>query len=142
MVSLMSIQKNEILVKDVMLRVGLFPVLNEDDLVKETLESMNQYKLGVACIINKNRKLLGVLTDGDIRRLLFKMQKPLSAIFVDDVMDYATKSFINVKPNLSLKKALLQMEQKRIWDIPVLNDDGNLEGLLHLHPAIQYVLNN
>ena len=73
---------------------------------------MNQYKLGVACIINKNRKLLGVLTDGDIRRLLFKMQKPLSAIFVDDVMDYATKSFINVKPNLSLKKALLQMEQK------------------------------
>ena len=29
------------------------PVLNEDDLVKETLESMNQYKLGVACIINK-----------------------------------------------------------------------------------------
>ena len=40
------------------------------------------------------------------------MQKPLSAIFVDDVMDYATKSFINVKPNLSLKKALLQMSKK------------------------------
>lgn len=142
MVSLMCTQKTKILVKDVMMGIELFPVLNEDDLVKETLESMNKHKLGVACIINKNRKLKGVLTDGDIRRLIFKIQKPLSAIFVDDVMDYATKSFTNVNPNLPLKEALFLMEQKKIWDIPVLNDGGYLEGLLHLHPAIQYVLKN
>ena len=34
------------------------------------------------------------------------------------------------------------MEQNQIWDLPVINDEGILVGLLHLHPAVKILLNN
>ena len=53
---------------------------------------MDEYKLGIICIIDDNFKLLGVITDGDLRRAILKSQKPFSAILVDDVIDYSVKN--------------------------------------------------
>lgn len=78
----MSTRKNEtIRVNEVMLTLDRFPVIPEREILKETLEAMNRFRLGIACIVDSRNRLLGIITDGDIRRKLLALQKPVSAFF-------------------------------------------------------------
>lgn len=127
-------------VDEVMMSLDKVPVIRETVIFKEALEKMCQTHLGIACIIDDNFKLLGILTDGDIRRKLLKVQKPFSAFFVDDALEHAIQSPVKISPNDTLIRAVELMESKQIWDLPVVENDGKLVGLLHLHPAIQILL--
>ena len=138
----MSTQKNKsMLVSDVMMNLDRVPVIKEAVILKAALEEMGRTRLGIACIVNGDNKLMGILTDGDIRRKLLKVQKPFSAFFVDDALDHAIRSPMTIKPGDTLTHAVDVMEQKQIWDLPVVDDKGVLVGLLHLHPAVQALLN-
>ena len=137
----MSTQKNNSLsVKDVMLPLEKFPVVNERVLFKEALEAMGMYRLGIACIVDENKKLLGIITDGDIRRKLLKVQKPFSAFFVDDALDHAIHAPVTISSDSSLIDAVKLMDHRQVWDLPVINSDNTLIGLLHLYPAIEAIL--
>ena len=137
----MSTQKNKtMLVGEVMMELGRVPVIKEAVILKEALEEMGRTRLGIVCIVNSDNKLLGILTDGDIRRKLLKVQKPFSAFFVDDALDHAILAPITIRPGDTLVHAVDVMEQKQIWDLPVVGDKGFLVGLLHLHPAVQALL--
>ncbi|MES2413929.1 MAG: CBS domain-containing protein [Pseudomonadota bacterium] len=137
----MSTPKNKtMLVNEVMMSLERVPVIKEAVILKEALEEMGRTRLGIACIVNGDNKLLGILTDGDIRRKLLKVQKPFSAFFVDDALDHAIRSPMTIKPGDTLVQAVDVMEQKQIWDLPVVDDNGVLVGLLHLHPAVQALL--
>ena len=136
----MFTQIEEILVQDVMMNCDSFPIVDERELVRETIIEMCNYGLGVACIVDTNNKLKGVFTDGDIRRLILKVQKPIAALFVDDVKVYCTKIYASITPDTSLKSAILLMEELNIWDLPVVDNENNLKGLLHLHPALKKLL--
>jgi DeoR family transcriptional regulator, catabolite repression regulator len=137
----MSIKKNEtMLVSQVMLLLDRFPVISEREILKEALEAMGRSRLGIACIVDSNGKLLGILTDGDIRRKLLKVQKPFSAFFVDDALVHAIKFPVTIQPTDTLVQAIRVMGKKQIWDLPVVDEQGTLVGLLHLHPVIQALL--
>ena len=136
----MSTQQNELTVKDVMLTKGKYPVISKKTILKEAMEEMGRTRLGIVCITGEGDKLLGILTDGDIRRKLLKVQKPFSAFFVDDALNHSIQSPFTVRPEQTLKDAVIFMEEKQVWDLPVVNDKGILVGLLHLHPAIQALL--
>lgn len=138
----MSTQQNKkIYVSDIMLSLDKFPVILEKVIFKEALEEMNHFRLGIACIIDENTKLIGVLTDGDIRRKLLKVQKPFSAFFIDDAITHSIKSPITTYSEDTLENSIKIMDEKQIWDLPVINKDGTLVGLLHLHPAVKALLN-
>ena len=137
----MSTRKNDaMLVSEVMMPLDRIPVIGETVILKEALEEMGRSRLGIACIVDVDTKLLGILTDGDIRRNLLKVQKPFSAFFVDDALDHAIRSPLTTQPNDTLVHAIGLMGQKQIWDLPVVDDQGTLVGLLHLHPAVQALL--
>ena len=137
----MSTQRNEaMLVGDVMLPLTRFPVIDKTVILKEALEAMGRSRLGIACIVDVDNTLLGILTDGDIRRKLLKVQKPFPALFVDDAIDHAIRSPVTTGRTDSLIHAVDVMGEKQIWDLPVVDDQGSLVGLLHLHPAIQALL--
>jgi len=137
----MSIQKNKsILVGDVMVPLNLFPVIGEKLILKEALEEMGRKRLGIACIVNEENRLLGIITDGDLRRKILKVQKPFSAFFIDDALDHAIRSPITANPDQTLELAVENMEEKQVWDLPVVDFSGNLVGLLHLHPAVKALL--
>ena len=68
-------------IKKYIISIDNIPHINDDALFKEALDEMIKNKLGIICILNKNYILKGILTDGDIRRKLLKIQKPLSAFF-------------------------------------------------------------
>ncbi len=127
-------------VKDVMLPLDRFPVVGKTVMLKEALDVMNNLRLGIACIVDNDNKLLGILTDGDIRRKLTQVQKPLSALFVDDALDHAIHSPVTSKPDDTLDNAVEIMEAKKIWDLPVVNEQGILLGMLHLHPVVEALL--
>ena len=129
-----------ILVKEVMLEVDKVPTLSEDATFKEVLDQMNGFKLGIVCIINKKNKLIGILTDGDIRRRLIKSQKPISALFLDEAVKYCIKNPQVILSEMKLIGAIKLMGQKKIWDLPVTNNQNKLIGLLHLHTAISEIL--
>lgn len=127
-------------IASVMLPLEQFPTIGERVIFKEALEEMGRSRLGIACIIDESSHLLGILTDGDIRRKLLKVQKPFSAFFVDDALDHAILKPATTNPNDKLKQAIDLMEEKQIWDLPVVDSQGVLVGLLHLHRAIQALL--
>ena len=131
---------NKILVSDVMMSHGQFPVINKTILLKEALEEMGKHSLGIVCIVDNEHKLCGILTDGDIRRKLLKVQKPFSAFFVDDASIHSIRKPVCCKANDSLYTVVSIMGEKKIWDLPVIDKDQKLLGLLHLHPAIKVLL--
>ena len=136
----MSTRKNDMLVKDVMLKTGEFPQISERMIFKEALEVMCKTRLGIACIADDDGRLVGIITDGDIRRKLLTVQKPFSAFFVDDCVEHCIRSPKVAAPDDSLISAIEIMEKHQIWDLPVVGDNGKIVGLLHLHPAIKAVL--
>jgi arabinose-5-phosphate isomerase len=127
-------------VGDVLLPLDRIPVVKPTTLLKTTLEAMARFHLGVAAIVDEDGKLLGIFTDGDIRRMLLRDQKPFPALFADDIIVHATRRPTVVGPDEKLAHAIAVMEDKGIWDLPVVDSDGRLKGLLHLHPAIKAVL--
>lgn len=133
-------KNKQILVGDVMLSLDRVPVVPEPTIFKVALQEMGNKRLGIACVVNDQGNLSGIITDGDIRRRLLKVQKPFAAILVDDAIEHAIRSPTTTSPNDSLLHAITVMENKEVWDLPVVDNTGRLIGLLHLHPAIKMIL--
>jgi len=127
-------------VEDVMIEMGSFPAVTQKTILKEALTEMGEANLGLVCIINDKQELLGLITDGDLRRKLLKVQKPFSAFFVDDALVHAKEYPITCQPGDNLKEVVQLMGEKQIWDLPVVRNNNELVGLLHLHPAVKKIL--
>ena len=124
-----------------MIDLAKTPKSSPKTLLKEALEVMDQNRLGIVCVVDAEKHLQGIITDGDIRRMLTRVQKPFAAILGDDVIVHAVKEPLTVGGDSTLNEALDIMQKKQIWDLPVV-ENGKLMGLLHLHPAIKSVLAN
>jgi|SaaInlStandDraft_3_1057020.scaffolds.fasta_scaffold17587_3 DeoR family transcriptional regulator, catabolite repression regulator len=135
----MFTQNKELTVGSIMLPLEKFPVVRKDTIMKKALEKMDAFSLGIACIKDSDSQLLGIITDGDIRRKLLSAQRPLAAFFIDDAINQSIDNPITASSNMSLFDAVDLMEEKQVWDLPVV-DGGKLVGLLHLHSAIKLLL--
>ena len=133
----MSTQVSDsLMVADVMLAVDDCPVVSSATILKEVMESMDHHRLGVVCVVRRDGVLDGILTEGDIRRLLLRVQKPLAAILTDDVGGYAIKKPLTTGATTPLAEAVLIMGDKRVWDLPVVDSNNKFLGLLLLHQAL------
>jgi len=123
-----------------MMTPGQFPVIKQYTLLKEALEEMGKYSLGIVCIIDNEYILCGIITDGDIRRKLLKVQKPFSAFFADDAIIHAIVEPVCCKAYEPLDMVVKLMGREKVWDLPVIDEERKLLGLLHLHPAVTALL--
>jgi arabinose-5-phosphate isomerase len=124
-------------IKNLLVPINKIPVLYENDILKDALEKMSKFKYGICFCIKKNGSLCGVLTDGDIRRKILNVQKPFSALLSDDLILHINGKPLKAKINDSIVKCLEIMEQKLIWDLPVVDKKNKLLGMLHLHPIVK-----
>ena len=83
----MFIQKNNLLVKDLMLTNDNFPIVSVNHLTKEAIDKRNHFRIGVACIVSNKMILEGIFCDEDLRRTIINNQQTLSAFFIDDVIN-------------------------------------------------------
>ena len=127
-------------IEGLIIPIDKIPVVYENVFFKEAIDSMNKFKLGIVCITDKNNKLKGIFTDGDIRRKLIKIQKPFSAFFVDNVLVHTNKKPLVVDRNNKIIFCLNLMYSNKIWDLPVINKKKELVGLLHLHTILNKLI--
>jgi arabinose-5-phosphate isomerase len=95
----------------------------------EVIYEMSRKGLGMTTVID-SEKLVGLISDGDLRRLLQLHGKELFDLKAGDCM---TRSPKVVDTDTFAIAALDIMEQKKITSLPVVDDSGNLVGVLHLH---------
>ena len=95
----------------------------------EVIYEMSRKGLGMTTVI-EGEKLVGLISDGDLRRLLEHHGKELLELKAADCM---TRSPKVVEADTFAIAALDIMEQKKITSLPVVDDSGKLVGVLHLH---------
>ena len=127
-------------IKDLILDFSKSPIVGEKIILKETLEKMIHFKIGIACVVDKNNNLLGVITDGDLRRKLLSNQKPWSALLNDDTINHCEIKPITINSNDSIKKAINIIKNKRVWDLPVLDKNKKFLGILHLQDILNIIM--
>lgn len=109
------------------------PLITKEDNLKKALDLMTEKRLGIALIIDSDKKLLGVLTDGDLRRLLLTRQDPLPALLVSPAITYGSKNPKSISVDTTIDLAREKMVAEEIWDLPVVSTDGVVLGLVHRH---------
>lgn len=120
-------------VEDIMRKGASNPVVNEDKKVKDVLLSITHARAGSATVVNKKGKLVGIFTDGDLRRHLEK-DINLARRKVKEVM---TKNPITIGPDRLAVEALRILEEKKIDEIPVVDSKKKPVGLLDIQDVLR-----
>ncbi|MDD5722413.1 MAG: KpsF/GutQ family sugar-phosphate isomerase, partial [Syntrophales bacterium] len=119
-------------VKDVMIVGGVMPVVLSGTSVLAAIEEMDEKNLGFIFITDGEKHLLGILTDGDLRRHIRK-GVTLTAKLVDNLMTKAPKT---INPDTSLAQTIEIMQRDEITTLATIDSEGHLEGYIHLHDIL------
>jgi arabinose-5-phosphate isomerase len=122
-------------VEDIMQTGSKIPFVKENLNMKSAIKILSDKKLGVLIVQNKQKKTIGIITDGQIRRYNQKKQN-LNEINVAKIM---TKNPISIDKESLAAKALTLMNEKRITSLCVHNkkDKNKTIGILHIHTILQ-----
>jgi len=121
--------------RDKMKKLSDIPVLEENASLKKALDLMSEKRLGIACFVDKFGVLKGLLTDGDLRRLLLTKQSPLPALLIANALSFGISKPIVAHEDDDMDKLKELMNLKQIWDLPIIDSNNKLIGLLHRHDA-------
>jgi len=119
-------------VKEVMFTDDNMPVVKAGSPVKDAIVEIDGKGIGATMVVDADSRLLGILTDGDLRRALMR-QKEIHSMKVEDVMTPAPKS---IDEESSAAEALGVMELYGITHLAVLDRESRLKGVLHLHDLL------
>lgn len=124
-------------VKDLMLKGARIPLSSPEATVSQTLVELSNKRCGCIFVVDPQQRLLGVFTDGDLRRALQKFGGNIMDTPISELM---TPSPRWIGPEVLAWDAMKTMEadyQRRITVLPVIDEDRKVLGLLHLHDIIQ-----
>jgi arabinose-5-phosphate isomerase len=125
-------ERLKVVVKDIMRRGDAIPIVREDTPIPEALEEMNRKGLGSTLIMREKGELAGIFTDGDLRRA-FKTFPNLHQERIRRVMTLNPRC---ITADRSVAEALQVMEQYLITVLPVVDENHQLQGILHLHDLL------
>ena len=115
-----------------MIKDEKIPIVKEDASLKDVIIEITSKRLGTTCVVNSRGVLTGIVTDGDLRRLL---EKTL------DIKDLIAKDLMTNKPKVLKESylasfALQQMENFKITSLIITDDENKPVGIVHLHDLI------
>ena len=108
------------------------PKVQKDSSISKVIVEITEKRLGVTAVI-ENDKIVGIITDGDIRRMLSKSTE-ISALSANDIMSTNPKT---ISVDAMAIDALDALESNDITQILVTNDTGDYLGVIHLHDLIK-----
>lgn len=122
-------------VSDVMHKGDKLPLINLNNSFKEAIIEITNKKLGCVCVVDFEKKLRGIITDGDVRRALQRFSN-IEKLKVTDVM---TPKPITISPEVLLGEALAIMEERdsQINVLPVVDSNSRCIGVIRLHDIIR-----
>ena len=122
-----------LLTDDVMHTGEQMPRSAPDDLLKDALLEMSRKSLGTTVVVDSEDRVLGIFTDGDLRRALDR-QVDVHTARVAEVM---TRHCKTIAPGSLAAEALQMMQQYKINALPVVNSVGKLTGVLNMHDLLR-----
>lgn len=128
-----SIGRTLVKVEQLMHTDNEIPRVTVDTPFTELVLEMTGKRLGMTTVDDKNGKLAGVITDGDLRRAIEKKLK-LDSLKASDVM---TKSPKTIRPSKLCVEAINSMEKHKITCLVVTDSDNKIIGVLHMHDILQ-----
>lgn len=106
------------------------PHVSPETPMPATFHEMSAKKLGMTTVLTPDGKLAGILTDGDLRRLMEKHGGATLSMTAGDCM---VRSPQTISPQLLASEALNQMEKRKITSVVVVDSSGKVVGVVHLH---------
>jgi len=125
-----SLGKRLLRVDKVMHAGDALPKISPQTPMPEAFHEMSAKKLGMTTIVNADGTLAGILTDGDLRRL---MEKHGGATLSMTAAQCLNPNPQTVKPSILASEALTLMEKRRITSVVVVDDARRVLGVVHLH---------
>ncbi|MFO7716892.1 SIS domain-containing protein [Desulfosarcina sp.] len=119
-------------VSDIMFTDALVPTATTSESMQAAVEKMDRHGIGALIIVDDDRKLAGILTDGDLRRMLAQ-QKP---VFEQSLTAAMTPSPLHAFAQTPAFDALNIMEQHEITVLPIIDTNRRVLGILHLHDIL------
>lgn len=120
-------------VEDIMRKGSVNPIVNEEKKISEVLFKITQARAGSASVVNKEGKLAGIFTDGDLRRHL-EADANLSQRKVKNAM---TRNPVTVRPQMLAVEAMRILQEKRIDEVPVVDKNHRPVGLLDVQDLLK-----
>jgi arabinose-5-phosphate isomerase len=117
-------------IKSLMHKGRKVPCVSQEASMNEVLEEMSRKKLGMTCIVDNKERLVGVITDGDLRR---KIQKFGKSFLEKKAQECMTPDPWTVNSEDLATTALNIMEENKITSLVIKNKEGRIEGIIHLH---------
>ena len=105
------------------------PIVDSDTPMHDVMYEMSRKALGMTCVVDGDRRLVGIITDGDLRRHMIKQPEFLSRI----AADVMTRNPVTLRRDTLAAEALHVLEQRKITSIVVVNDRNEVQGVVHLH---------
>ena len=126
-------------VADLMHAGDALPVVTPGTPLKEVIMEMTAKKLGIAAVTDDGNRILGILTDGDLRRILENRTiDSMRGSFLDERVDgFMTRSPVSVRGELLASEAVALMESRKVSQLLVIDESGCLEGILHFHDCLR-----
>jgi arabinose-5-phosphate isomerase len=106
----------------------LCPIVRTDTRMRDVIYEMSSKKLGMTCVVDGDDTLVGIITDGDLRR---HMERP-AEILERNAGELMTADPVSIPPAMLAAEALNIMEQRKITSLVVV-DSGRVAGFVHLH---------
>ena len=119
-------------VKDIMLKSPQIPFVFVGTPMDDAVRESNRLEIGAALVATSDMTLAGIITDGDIRRLVAG-KRPVSNLVVDDVMTSHPRVLF---PDSLACDALNLMEKHQITVLPIVDGQKKIQGVLHLHDIL------
>ena len=126
-------ERLKVSVGQVMLTGELVPRVKTGLLMEEVVRVIDEKRLGAAVVVDQEDFLIGIVTDGDLRRAMVRLGQDFTRMKVDEIMTQNPKT---VMPDALAADALALMETHLITVLPVVGQDGRLKGIVHLHDLL------
>ncbi|ABV73526.1 KpsF protein [Rickettsia canadensis str. McKiel] len=121
-------------IKNLMRSGDEIPLVYEDTSFAETIIVMNKKRLGCTLVTDKNQNLVGIITDGDLRRHIN------AQIHLKTASNIMTKNPIHISSEILAKEALNLMKAKNITNVPII-DANIITGIIHIHDLLRIGVN-
>uniref|UniRef100_A0A7C5EP77 KpsF/GutQ family sugar-phosphate isomerase n=1 Tax=Desulfobacca acetoxidans TaxID=60893 RepID=A0A7C5EP77_9BACT len=119
-------------IQEVMLTGDRIPRSRPEDPMSQVIREMGAKSLGATLIVDNQDRLMGIITDGDLRRAL----ESHGEILTKKARELMTVKPITVTPQTLASQALELMERRAIMVLPVVNQVGGVLGIVHLHDLL------
>ena len=121
-------------VKDLMRTGRQVPVVREETLIQKALFAITRARAGSCVVVNGSRKLVGIFTDGDLRR---RLREKGEKILLRPIREFATLKPLVIHEDRLAAEALHLIREKKIDELPVVDRRGRAVGLLDIQDLLK-----